>query len=45
VIFLATGEEKKAVVLSVIGGNSDLPAARVRPVEDLHWLLTADVLA
>jgi 6-phosphogluconolactonase len=45
VIFLATGGEKKAAVVSVIGGNLDLPAARVRPVEDLHWLLTADVLA
>ncbi|MBU7004703.1 MAG: 6-phosphogluconolactonase [Theionarchaea archaeon] len=45
VIFLVTGRDKKSAVESILGGNSELPAARIRPRGDVRWLLTRDVLA
>jgi 6-phosphogluconolactonase len=45
VIFLVTGNDKKTAIESILGGNSGLPAARVRPRGDVRWLLTRDVLA
>jgi len=35
--FLATGQEKRGVVVRARGGDRALPAAMVRPVGRLHW--------
>jgi 6-phosphogluconolactonase len=37
VAFLVSGEEKAAIFSAIRSGNSDLPAARVRPVGELIW--------
>jgi 6-phosphogluconolactonase len=37
VAFLVTGEEKAAIFRAIRAGNSQVPAARVRPVGDLIW--------
>jgi 6-phosphogluconolactonase len=35
--FLVAGEEKAAIFSAIRSGNSDVPAARVRPVGELIW--------
>ncbi|MGH6944284.1 MAG: 6-phosphogluconolactonase [Geminicoccaceae bacterium] len=37
--FLVAGPGKREILAQVRGGTTDLPAARVRPVGRLHWLL------
>ena len=37
VAFLVAGEEKAAIFSAIRSGNSDAPAARVRPVGELIW--------
>jgi 6-phosphogluconolactonase len=37
--FLVAGAGKREILAQVRGGTTDLPAARVRPVGRLHWLL------
>jgi 6-phosphogluconolactonase len=37
VAFLVTGKEKATIFSAIRSGNSDLPAARVRPVGELVW--------
>jgi 6-phosphogluconolactonase len=37
VAFLVAGREKAAILSTIRGGNSELPAARVRPVGELIW--------
>jgi 6-phosphogluconolactonase len=37
VAFLVAGKEKAAIFKTIRSGNSDLPAARVRPVGELVW--------
>jgi len=37
VAFLVAGEEKAAIFSAIRSGNSDVPAARVRPVGELIW--------
>ncbi len=37
--FLVTGSDKSAVLKQVMDGNSDLPAASIRPVGGLYWFL------
>jgi 6-phosphogluconolactonase len=37
VAFLVAGEEKAAIFGAIRSGNSDVPAARVRPVGELIW--------
>ena len=39
VAFLVAGEEKAAIFSAIRGGNSDAPAARVRPVGELIWFV------
>jgi 6-phosphogluconolactonase len=39
VAFLIAGEEKAAIFSAVRTGNSDVPAARVRPVGELFWFV------
>ena len=40
VLFLVSGAEKAATVAEVLAGRRpELPAARVRPEGELHWLL------
>jgi 6-phosphogluconolactonase len=39
VAFLVAGKEKAAILKTIRAGNSDVPAARVRPVGDLHWFV------
>lgn len=40
VTFLVQGEDKAEMVGQILGGGSELPAARVRPIDgDLIWLL------
>jgi len=39
VAFLVTGEEKAAIFSAIRAGNSQAPAARVRPVGDLIWFV------
>jgi len=38
VLFLVTGEEKRAIFERVLRGDQDLPAARLRPIGSLLWL-------
>ena len=37
--FLVAGQEKAAIMQTIRGGESQVPAARVRPVGDLVWFL------
>jgi 6-phosphogluconolactonase len=37
--FLVVGKEKAPIIAAIRGGNSDVPAARVRPVGELVWFL------
>jgi 6-phosphogluconolactonase len=37
--FLVAGQEKAAIMHAIRGGESQVPAARVRPVGDLVWFL------
>jgi 6-phosphogluconolactonase len=39
VAFLATGGEKAAIFRDIRGGDSQVPAARVRPVGELFWFV------
>jgi 6-phosphogluconolactonase len=39
VAFLVAGREKAAILRTIRGGDSDLPAARVRPVGELIWFV------
>jgi 6-phosphogluconolactonase len=39
VVFLVTGPEKAAILKTVRSGDSDVPAARVRPVGELIWFV------
>jgi 6-phosphogluconolactonase len=39
VAFLVVGKEKAAIVAAIRSGDSQVPAARVRPVGDLVWFL------
>jgi 6-phosphogluconolactonase len=39
VAFLIAGKEKAAIFSKIRGGDSDVPAARVRPVGDLIWFV------
>jgi 6-phosphogluconolactonase len=39
VAFLVTGEEKAATFSAIRAGNSQAPAARVRPIGDLVWFV------
>lgn len=39
VAFLVAGKEKAAIFSKIRAGNSDLPAARVRPVGELIWFV------
>jgi 6-phosphogluconolactonase len=39
VAFLVAGQEKAAIFARIRGGDSDLPAARVRPVGELFWFV------
>ena len=39
VAFLVVGREKAAILSAVRGGDSELPAARVRPVGELIWFV------
>lgn len=39
VAFLVAGREKTAILRTIRAGNSDLPAARVRPVGNLLWFI------
>jgi 6-phosphogluconolactonase len=39
VAFLVAGKEKAAIMGEIRGGDSQLPAARVRPVGDLVWFI------
>jgi 6-phosphogluconolactonase len=39
VAFLVAGREKAAIMSTIRGGNSELPAARVRPVGKLIWFV------
>jgi 6-phosphogluconolactonase len=39
IAFLVTGREKAAILSAVRGGDSALPAARVRPVGELIWFV------
>jgi 6-phosphogluconolactonase len=39
IAFLVTGREKAAILSTVRGGDSALPAARVRPVGELIWFV------
>jgi 6-phosphogluconolactonase len=39
VAFLVTGEEKAAIFSAIRAGNSQAPAARVRPIGDLVWFV------
>jgi len=39
VAFLVAGREKAAILNTIRGGDSALPAARVRPVGDLIWFV------
>jgi 6-phosphogluconolactonase len=39
VAFLVAGREKAAILSTIRGGDSELPAARVRPVGELIWFV------
>ena len=39
VAFLVAGKEKAAILKTIRGGGSDVPAARVRPVGELIWFV------
>jgi 6-phosphogluconolactonase len=39
VAFLVAGEEKAAIFTAIRAGNSQVPAARVRPVGELFWFV------
>jgi 6-phosphogluconolactonase len=39
VAFLVTGREKAAMLHAILGGGSEVPAARVRPVGELFWFV------
>ena len=39
VAFLVAGKEKAAILETIRGGGSDVPAARVRPVGELLWFV------
>jgi 6-phosphogluconolactonase len=39
VAFLVVGEEKAPIIGEIRSGDSQAPAARVRPVGDLVWFL------
>ena len=39
VAFLVAGKEKAAIFRTIRAGDSDVPAARVRPVGDLIWFV------
>jgi len=39
VAFLVAGKEKKAIFRAIRAGNSEVPAARVRPVGELIWFV------
>jgi 6-phosphogluconolactonase len=39
VAFLVAGKEKAAILSTIRGGDSELPAARVRPVGELIWFV------
>jgi 6-phosphogluconolactonase len=39
VVFLATGSSKQRVIARARAGDQALPAARIRPVGRLHWVL------
>jgi 6-phosphogluconolactonase len=45
VVFLAVGENKRAVVHSARAGDHALPAARIRPAGPLHWFLDRQAAA
>jgi 6-phosphogluconolactonase len=39
VVFLVTGAAKRAVLQTILNGESDSPAARLRPVGRVHWFI------
>jgi 6-phosphogluconolactonase len=39
VAFLVAGEAKAEIFSKIRAGNSQVPAARVRPVGELHWFV------
>jgi 6-phosphogluconolactonase len=39
VAFLVEGKEKAAILSTIRTGDSDVPAARVRPVGELIWFV------
>jgi 6-phosphogluconolactonase len=39
VAFLVAGKEKAEIFSKIRAGNSQVPAARVRPVGELHWFV------
>jgi 6-phosphogluconolactonase len=39
VAFLVAGKEKAAILKSLRDGNTDVPAARVKPVGELVWFV------
>jgi 6-phosphogluconolactonase len=39
VAFLVTGKDKAAMLRTVLGGGSQVPAARIRPVGELFWFV------
>jgi 6-phosphogluconolactonase len=39
VVFLVTGAAKRTILETILGGASDLPAARLRPVGRVHWFV------
>ncbi len=39
VAFLVAGKEKAAILKTIRAGGSDVPAARVNPVGELHWFV------
>jgi 6-phosphogluconolactonase len=39
VAFLVTGQEKAAMFRAILGGGSQVPAARVRPAGELFWFV------
>jgi 6-phosphogluconolactonase len=41
VAFLAAGADKHAMMERVLSGEHALPAARIRPVGELHWMVDA----
>jgi 6-phosphogluconolactonase len=39
VAFLVTGAEKREIMQRIVDGETEAPAARLRPVGRVHWFL------